>query len=404
MLRVLFLSVLLIGPALLGAGCATLDTRNPVPTVEMALRAEPLDLDGIRAWGDEVPADLAAALRSRLPHMPRPARTAGQEQAVIDILALSGGGTDGAFGAGLLAGWTKRGDRPEFEIVTGVSAGAITAPFAFLGPRYDGELKEIWTRYGTSQLVVAQIVPGLLGGPALTDSSPLKQLMAKYINRRMLREVAAEYAKGRLLLIGTTNLDAQRPVIWNMGEIAASGHPQALDLFRRVVLASASIPGALPPVEIPVSVDGKVYEEMHVDGGTTREVFVSPVEVPFKAFDRLYRTPPRRRVYIIKNGKYEPEYKPIRQQALPIAARAIETLIKTQHRNDIYRIYRMSKDADADFNLAFIPQSFEAKRNEVFDPRYQAALFDEGLELARSGRAWVKVPPDIAPRGKSERK
>ncbi len=364
----------------------------------MAARAQPFNLSGIRAWGDESPADIAAAMRSRAPHMPRLAQSAAKTQPVVDILALSGGGTDGAFGAGLLTGWSQRGDRPEFEVVTGVSAGAITAPFAFLGRRYDERLREIWTRYGTNELIVAKIVPGLLGGPALADSGPLRQLIARYIDRRMLAEIASEYRKGRLLLIGTTNLDAQRSVVWNMGEIAASGHPQALDLFRRVILASASVPGALPPVNISVTVDGRSYEEMHVDGGTTREVFVTPVDVPFEAFDRFYESAPKRRLYIIKNGKYGPEYKPVRERALPIAARAIETLITSQHRNDIYRIYRMAKDSGADFNLAFVPQSFEAKPNEAFDARYQTALFNESLRLARSGRAWVGIPPDIAPK------
>ncbi len=345
---------------------------------------------------------MAAEMRHRMPHLKRLAQSTGQRQPSVDILALSGGGTDGAFSAGLLAGWTKRGDRPRFEVVTGVSAGAITAPFAFLGSRYDEKLREIWTRYGTSELIVAQLVPGLLGGVALADSSPLQQLIARYIDRRTLSEIAAEYRKGRLLLVLTTNLDAQRPVIWNMGEIAASPHPHALELFRKVILASASIPGALPPVQIPVTVDGREYQEMHVDGGTTREVFITPVEAPLEAFDRFYETAPKRRIYIVKNGKYHPEYSPVRQQALPIAARAIETLIKTQHRNDIYRIYRMAKDGNADFNLAFIPQSFQAKSNEVFDPRYQAALFQEGLDLARSGRAWVKAPPDITPKPKGK--
>ena len=396
MLRALF-KALALASALLAAGCATLEQRNPVPSAALASRAAPLDLEGIRAWGDEVPSDLAAEMRSRLPHMARLAGSRGK-QPVVDILALSGGGTDGAFGAGLLAGWTRRGDRPEFEIVTGVSAGALSAPFAFLGPRYDPKLREIWTSYRTNQLIVAQILPGLLGGPALADSSPLRQLIASYIDHRVLAEIAAEYRKGRLLLVLTTNLDAQRPVIWNMGEIAASKHPEALDLFRRVILASASIPGALPPVDIPVSVDGRRYEEMHVDGGTTREVFVSPIAAPLSAFDRFYEAPPKRRLYIIKNGKYDPEYKPVREQALPIAARAIETLIKTQHRNDIFRIYSMAKDSGADFNLAFVPQSFKIESTEVFDPRYQAALFEEGLDIMRSGRAWVKVPPDIAPR------
>ena len=382
--------------ALLGAGCATLDPRTPVP-VELVQDVRPLNMTGVRAWGDEVPGDVGAEFRTRLPNMPRLAQDAHRinGRPVVNILALSGGGSDGAFGAGLLTGWTERGDRPVFQVVTGVSAGAIIAPFAFLGSRYDYQVREIWTDYGTNELIVAQILPGLLGGPALADSGPLKALIEKYVTRSFLRQIAAEYRKGRMLLIGTTNLDAQRPVVWNMGEIAASGHPRALELFREVILASASIPGALPPVNITVDYGNKTFEEMHVDGGTTHEVFVSPLQVPFKAFDRFYDAPPIRRLYIVKNGKFDPEYKPVKEQTLPIAARAIETLIKSQHKGDIYRIYRMAQDAGADFNLTFVPDSFTLKAAEAFDRRYQAALFAEGIRMSESGRVWVKRPPDV---------
>jgi predicted acylesterase/phospholipase RssA len=180
-----------------------------------------------------------------------------------------------------------------------------------------------------------------------------------------------------------------------MGEIAASGHPRALELFREVILASASIPGALPPVNITVDYGNKTFEEMHVDGGTTHEVFVSPLQVPFKAFDRFYDAPPIRRLYIVKNGKFDPEYKPVKEQTLPIAARAIETLIKSQHKGDIYRIYRMAQDAGADFNLTFVPDSFTLKATEAFDRRYQAALFTEGMRMSQTGSVWVKRPPDV---------
>jgi predicted acylesterase/phospholipase RssA len=381
--------------ALCLAGCASLDVRNPVPDAALAMRAEPFNMAGVRVWGDEVPRDAAAAVRKLAKGIPKFSAKRIEGRPVVEILALSGGGSDGAFGAGLLAGWSARGDRPEFEVVTGVSAGAVIAPFAFLGPAYDRQLHEIWTRYRTSQLVTAQILPGLLGGPALADTEPLRALIEAYVDRRMLQAIAAEYRRGRLLLVGTTNLDAERPVVWNMGAIAASNHPQALALFREVILASAAIPGIFPPVNIKVEVNGRVYDEMHVDGGTTREVFVTPLQVPFQAFDRLYDVPPVRKLYIVKNGKFHPEYKPVQEQAIPIAARAIRTLIKSQNRGEIYRIYRMARDAGADFNLAFIPDGFAANAKEAFDPQYQAALFSEGYRLAKSGKGWLKAPPDV---------
>ena len=292
----------------------------------------------------------------------------------------------------LWCGWTERGDRPEFEIVTGVSAGAIIAPFAFLGPKYDPQLKEIWTQYQTSEVVISSILPGLLGGPALADNAPLVGLIAQYVDKKMLRAVAHEYSRGRLLLVLTTNLDAQRPVVWNMGEIARHGTQDALELFRKVILASAAIPGALPPVSIPVVADGKAFDELHVDGGTTREVFVLPVQAPFKAFDPLYPAPPVRKLYIIKNGKVVPESEITKPKAVSIAARAILTLTKNQNLLELYRIHRLAQDAGAQFNLLAIPPAFTIKAKEFFDPEYQSALFEEGRRIGRNGGPWMHKP------------
>ena len=190
------------------AGCATPFDRHPVPSALADQKAALPHIEGGRFWGDDVPADLRAELKLRMPNMGNLTASAdvvdGRKQ--IQILSLSGGGPDGAFGAGILNGWSKRGTRPEFEHVTGVSAGAIIAPFAFLGSEYDGKLEEIWTEYGTKDLVTPQIVAGLLGGDALVDTTPLKRLIARYVDREFLREIAAEYRRGRLLTIGTTNL------------------------------------------------------------------------------------------------------------------------------------------------------------------------------------------------------
>ena len=375
-------------------GCAMV-TRNAVPSRSLAQSATLPDFKGVRFWGDEVPKDFAGELRRRLPSFKQTGYAAQRidGRPLVQILALSGGGPNGAFGAGVLAGWTRRGDRPPFEVVTGVSAGAIIAPFAFLGARYDRRLKEIWTQYETTELVTTQVLPGLLGGTALADTAPLRALVEKYVDERMLAEIAREYRKGRILLIGTTNLDAQRPVVWNMGEIASSTAPEAIGLFRDIVMASAAIPGAFPPVNIKVLADGQAYDEMHVDGGTTRQVFVEPVLAPFRAFDSLYDKPPIRRFWIIANGKIGPQHEPVPPQTIPIAMKAIQTLLVNQNNGDLYRIYRMAQDADADFNLIAVPQSFTAKSNQAFDPQYQSALFDTGFRLGRAGTGWAKEPP-----------
>ncbi|MFT3730015.1 MAG: patatin-like phospholipase family protein [Hyphomicrobium sp.] len=379
-------------------GCATILTRNGISSASLAETAEIPGMPGVRFWADEVPTNPLTEVRRRTAHMPQLARHAKtiEGRKVVDTLALSGGGSDGAFGAGVLTGWTKRGDRPEFQLVTGVSAGAIIAPFAFLGPSEDEKLHTIWTQYKQDQVVTPEILSGLFGGPALSSTAPLQSLIAYYIDRPFLDRIAAQYKRGRILLVLTTNLDAQRPVVWNMGEIALNRSPEATELFRKVILASAAIPAAFPPVQIEVEAGGKMYDELHVDGGTTREVFVSPVEAPLKAFDVLYDKPPIRRIFIIKNGKATPSQEVVKPTTLQIAGRSISTLIKSQNMGEVYHIYRVALDAGADFNFLAVPPSFDFQTKEIYDPKYQAALFAEGMKVGRRG-IWMKHPPGQAP-------
>jgi predicted acylesterase/phospholipase RssA len=383
--------------ALLGGGCASMIERSPVPTAVAAEAAQVPDIPGARVWADEAPKDLKNVYKTYLKGVPQLGASAplvnGRMQ--IDILALSGGGSDGAFGAGVLTGWSERGDRPEFEQVTGVSAGSIIAPFAYLGPKYDPQLKEIWTQYRTDQLVVPQVINGLLGGQALADTGPLRKLIAQYIDRDFLKKVAREYERGRLLTIGTTNLDAKRPVVWNMGAIARHyDNPQAVQLFRDVILASAAIPGLFPPVNVKVKADGQYYDEMHVDGGVTRQIYVSSLNVPFKTFDVLYPKPPHRRLYLVHNGKMDPQYGAVQPSTFKIAGESINALMLYQHKGDNYRIYRMAKDAGADFNSVAIPPDFNHETKEKFDLEYQKALFEEGYRIGKA-REWRKKPVDV---------
>ena len=203
--------------------------------------------------------------------MPKPPIRSGR----ITYLALSGGGSGGAFGAGILTGWTTAGTRPTFDVVSGVSTGALIAPFAFLGSSYDPTLAELYTSGIAETLVRPRPIIGLLGA-ALSDPAPLRRLVERYVTDDMLRKIAAEHSKGRRLFVVTTNLDAQRTVIWDMGAIAAHGHEQALVLFRNVLIASASIPAVFPPVMIEVTMNGKRFQEMHSDGGATTQLFTAP--------------------------------------------------------------------------------------------------------------------------------
>jgi hypothetical protein len=348
----------------------------------------------IRFWGDQLPPNADAIVKEKWAQVRanRPELLA-KGRPVVNFLALSGGGSDGAFGAGVLGGWTASGKRPEFDVVTGVSTGALSAPFAFLGPKYDQALKQVYTQTDTKDVAIAQPVRGLLGGDALASNAPLAKVVASYVNDEFLREVAAEHLKGRRLLIGTTNLDAERPVIWDMGAIATSGRPEALDLFRTVLVSSAAIPAVFPPGFIKVAAGGGVYDEMHVDGGATREVFLVPTQFMASKTDARLGISPIRRAYIIRNGHVAPEYKAVKPKTLSIAGRAVSSLIKSQGVGDLYELYVFAKKNGMDYNLAYIPGDFIDTSTQAFDPVYMTKLYDLGFRMAQAGYPWKKTPP-----------
>ena len=380
------------------SGCAATLPREAVPQ-ELSDAAEVHGLQDIRFWGDEKSPALDRSLASRIDQIiasNRSAQLQPGKEVDVSYLALSGGGGDGAFGAGLLAGWSESGTRPSFSIVTGVSTGALMAPFVFLGSEYDQQLKEMYTTFSTENVVTVQVFSGLLGGDSLGDDSPLAKRIAHYVDPAFLANIAAEHNKGRRLYIATTNLDAQRPVIWDMGAIANVGTPEALSLFRSVLLASASIPGAFPPVRIHVQAGNANYDEMHVDGGTTAQVFFLPMTAVLENYSRgKTNLRVRRHLYVIRNTKVAPEWQPVEDKTLAIVGRSLSTVIKNQGIGDLYRLYVESRNQKLDFNYGAIPPDFVMASKEPFDVAYMNALFKYGYQLGRNGYQWKKAPPGL---------
>ena len=309
-------------------------------------------------------------------------------------LALSGGGSDGAFGAGFLNGWTQTGHRPTFKLVTGISTGALIAPFAFLGSDYDETLKKMYTTISTPDIIRISV-----SQEALTDSSPLLQLIEKYVDESILAAVAEAQARGHRLYIGTTHLDADRLVVWNMGSIAANQHPDALGLFHKVMLASASIPGAFPPVLIPVEIDGKPYDEMHVDGGVKAQVFTHAAVLNLKAAtDKILGENSGDaigRIYILRNGRIVPHPEVVPRKFKDIAGRSISVMIKQAALNDLYRIYSFAQRDQLEFYYVDIPNEFEIKSKEPFDRDEMNRLFELGYQKALSENPWRASPPGL---------
>jgi hypothetical protein len=310
------------------------------------------------------------------------------------VLCLSGGGSYGAFSAGVLAGWTRTGTRPEFDVVTGISTGALIAPFAFLGPAYDTQMKDFYTTLESRDVFDLMLVRGLFS-EALADNSPLARQVDGALTPELLGAVAAEHRKGRRLYVGTTELEGRRFVFWDVGEIAGRGTPESRELVKRILLGSAAIPGFFPASKIPVEVDGKRYVERHVDGGVSQALFFRRPYVPPELADdpvatSLYDSD----VYAVVAGKLYADAAPEKYRSLSIAGGSVSNIIYAQTRGDLVRLWTVCQLTGMNFRMTAIPPEFPApKSSTAFKPAEMTAMFNEGVRLAQSGTAWRTTPP-----------
>ena len=383
------------GASALLPGCA-IPERGPAVPMGLAAKASVLGLPNERFFPIQDPAALEAEFMAAAPRQRR-ARGLAPDAPLpeLQLLSVSGGGENGAFGAGLLCGWSDQGTRPVFDLATGVSTGALTAPFAYLGSGYDPQLRSVYTEITQSKVLIKRGLLAALFNDALSDNAPLFTTISRVLNEAMLADLTKAYDDGRLLLIGTSDLDAQRPVIWNVGAIAKSGHPRALDTIRRILLASAAIPGAFPPTMFDVTVDGQPYQEMHVDGGAFAQAFLYPAAMTRQRRQRMHRGEPvvPAIAYVIRNGRLDSEWAVVQRRTLSIAGRAISTMITASGYNDVWRIYNNTRNDGIDFRLAYIGSDFNKELPEPFDQGFMRALFDYGYQQARHGYDWATKPP-----------
>jgi predicted acylesterase/phospholipase RssA len=382
--------------------CALLHACSSLPRLEAVppSRTESAVIPGIpdaRIWVDR---DIGSFIRAVIQDTKRETETLEREGKPANplppvyALAISGGGDAGAFAAGILSGWTAHGDRPRFNVVTGISVGALIAPFAFLGAEYDDIVRRVATSARPEDIFRQRSTLMGLASDGMASSEPLASMVAKYVTPEILAAIAQEYAKGRMLQVGTTDLDAGRQVIWNMGKIASSSAPGALDLFRRIIIASSSIPGVVSPVMINVEIDGQPFQEMHVDGGVISQLFLYPsrtltelMKATGKPLQRELHT------YVIRNGRLEADWSNTKRATLEIGGRAIRALVQTQGINDVHQLYEIAQRDGADFNLAYIGRDFDHPHAGLFDPAYMKKLYEYAYDLAANGRAWHTAPP-----------
>ncbi|MFP1130564.1 patatin-like phospholipase family protein [Asticcacaulis sp. W401b] len=380
------------------SGCLTLQrTETEYPR---AADYQPVGFPNVRfsATDPNIPARLEADARKDM-------QLNGMQR--FDVLALSGGGADGAFGAGVLVGWSKRGDRPQFRMVTGVSTGALIAPFAYLGPAYDEKLKDAYTSGVADSLTKSR---GLLSlfTPGVLDSKALYGLVSTYVDETMVRDIAREHLKGRRLLVGTTNLDAQTGVLWDLGEISAIAvrdgsagkMREAIDLIRQVLVASSSVPAAFAPVMITVEpVPGghgvptgpRPFQEMHVDGGVTLPFFILPESM-------MNWTVPKGlisggHIYVIINGKITPQPAITPYNALEIMGRSLDTLTKAQARGTLISLYAFAQRSQMDVSEVALPDEFIEGGLLAFEKDSMRRVFYYGYQLGASDKLWKPDAP-----------
>lgn len=368
------IGALVLACSLALTACTSLP-RTPYTATD-ASASRVLDIDGLRRYADEpvtrfnFEQDKATGSRT--------------------YLALSGGGADGAYGVGVLNGWTAARNRPTFSVVSGVSTGGLIAPFAFLGSQYDDTLRELYTSGIAESLLNDPSIMRVLFGSGLFGNTRLRELVARYVGPEILAQVARENAKGRRLLVVTTDLDTQRTAIWDMGKIAAVGTPEALKLFRDVMAASASIPLVFPPIMIEAEGGGRRFQEMHVDGGVTAPVLTLPEALLLQG-----RLPGNAKmdIYILVNKKIERNFELVANSTIDVASRSLSSITQSQTRSIILSTYDFAQRNHLGFHLSYIERDYPAPPSEGFDTAYMRALYQYGYEKAAAGQAWTSRMP-----------
>lgn len=316
-----------------------------------------------------------------------------------NIIAFSGGGAYGAYSAGFMSGWTHTGNRPEFDVVTGISTGSLIAPFAFLGPEYDSRLGRLYTGVRASDVFRIRTWVLIPFKDSVATSLPLRNLIESQISPALMEMIAAEHRKGRRLYIGTTNLDTRRLVVWDMGAIACRPAPDSFQLFRDVLLASCSVPGMLPPVKFDLEVDGRRVTELHADGGITAQMFV-PSHVFARAAAPLAEGEKAEtgNFYAVVAGKLYPDAYPVKAKVLPVLGASANALIYSYCRADLSTLYGMAQAAGLRYHVTALTSGFKTLENSVdFNQVEMQKLFDEGHCQGIYGPAWMKGPPSISP-------
>ena len=381
------------------SACAKELFRTPVPA-ELEEVVEVVGMSNVRVWGDSFDpgwqADVVQSIRDE-PEGLFPRGPNGEFQ--YSGLSLSGGGDHGAFGAGFLKGWSASGKRPVFKVVTGISTGALIAPFALLGSEFDDTLEEVYTQVTADDIYRKQSILGAYWRESLVDNQPLRNMVEEYITDEIIDAIGVAHNNGQRLLIGTTNFDAQRAVIWSMGAVANSRHPDVYGMFRQIIIASAAIPILFPPSFIEVEAEGETYDEMHVDGGTMGQMvfFGSSIDWKSALRDASGELEPvdNSVLYIIIDGEIGHHYDVVPRRLAPIANRTIKTMIKVSTLSSLYKMFLHAEVNGYDFRYVSLPSTYKPFDDTPYDPEEMRRMFRIGHKMGSEGGSWLSNPPEF---------
>jgi predicted acylesterase/phospholipase RssA len=361
-------------------GCAALPRAEAPPTLFNS--AAPLGFDADIRF---LSTDRTSVERKSAASLQR--LRSSSKDGIVRALVLSGGGAGGAFGAGALIGLSRRGDRPQYDVVTGVSTGALIAPFAFLGPEWDSKLSEAFTSGRGEPMSLRGFVELPFG--ASRRSAALTALVDHYVTAELIEDVAKEAAKGRILWVATTDLDKEETVIWDLGAIAQHGGEPARRLFRDVLVASASIPGVFSPVLIRVQEAGISYDEMHVDGNASTSLFVAPVAAYFAMLDQ--HSLEGARVYVLINGHIIDAPATTQYKLGSIVSRTFSAALKHMSRAQVVSVNQFAEKYGMSVHSTYVPFDYPKYLAGDFRASTMQALFDYGARCGQSGRLWTTL-------------
>ena len=397
------------------AGCRAM--QGPARTVPLPPNTRPdslIDADDPAESLNPLTADELAGAAEQLKEMRKQKAKGKAGGKKYEMLVLSGGAVYGAYSAGILAGWTAHGDRPQFDVVTGISTGSLIAPLAFLGPKYDDLIKTRYTGVRNEDLFkIRRQLRGLFQ-ESVADVTPFREKLYESLNADIIRAVAAEHATGRRCYVGSTNLDTKRLIVWDLGAIAARNTPEADVLFREVIVASCSIPGFFPSVRFDVLIDNAAFQELHVDGGITQSMFFrAPHVEPSQRETFGPQSLADSNLYMLVAGKLYPDPEGVKPRTIAVVGASVSALLYASARQDLYRLYLLSIVTGMNYYFAAIPPDFKTTGSSTnFDPVQMQKLYDEGFRLGAEGvvktpaapgkkvvlgAAWKALPPGLEP-------